>query len=83
MSSTVAVAMIAGAALALIGLLFVSRSPTAGREMAIAGAAVVGGTSLILMPWMWFVGIAMALPLAIIGVVRRRQVLEAQSEQSA
>lgn len=51
--------------------------------MAIAGAAVVGGTSLILMPWMWFVGIAMALPLAIIGVVRRRQVLEAQSEQPA
>jgi hypothetical protein len=78
-----AVAMIAGLALALVGLLFVSRSPSAGRMMAIVGAAVAGGAFLILLPWMWFVGLALILPLLVIGVVRARQVTEAQHIQSA
>ena len=82
-ASGLTVAMLAGLTLALIGLLFVSRSPTTGRVVTIAGAAVAGVAFLILLPWMWFVGLPLIVPIIIIGVVRTRQVLEAQSQQPA
>lgn len=82
-ASAKAVAMMSGLALALVGLLLVSRSPTRGRVMAIAGSAVAGGMFLILMPWMWIAGLPLILPIFVIGVVRARQVTEAQYTQSA
>jgi hypothetical protein len=78
-----AVAMMSGLALALVGLLFVSRSPTVGRVMVIAGSAVAGGMFLILLPWMWIAGLPLILPIFVIGVVKARQVTEAQHTQSA
>lgn len=57
-----AVAVIVGVALALIGLLRVSRSPTAGRRMAIVGAVVIGGAFLASFSWAWFVGLAILAP---------------------
>lgn len=82
-ASVMALTIIVGAAIALIGLLRVGRTPIAGRAMALAGAAIAGLTTLILLYWMWVVAIVLALPLAIIGVVRARQVIEAGPRQSA
>jgi hypothetical protein len=82
-ASAKAVAMMSGLALALVGLLFVSRSPAAGRKMVIAGSAVAGGMFLILLPWMWIAGLPLILPIFVIGVVRARQVTEAQHTLSA
>lgn len=80
-ASAGAVAMMAGLALALVGLLIVSRNPTVARQLAIVGAAVIGGTTLLVFAWAWPIGIAMALP-AVIGVVRARQVTEARGRQT-
>ncbi len=80
-ASAGAVAMMAGLALALVGLLIVSRNPTVARQLAIVGAAVIGGTTLLVFAWAWPIGIAMALP-AVIGVVRARQVTEAHGRQT-
>ena len=82
-ASAKAVAMMFGLALALIGLLVVSRSPTAGRVMAIAGSGVAGGMFVILLPWMWIAGLPLILPIVVIGVVRARQVTETQHTLSA
>ena len=82
-ASAKAVAMMSGLALALVGLLIVSRSPTAGRVMTIAGSAVAGAMFLILLPWMWIAALPLILPIFVIGVVRARQVTEAQHTQSA
>ena len=81
-ASAGAVAMIAGLALALIGLLVVRRNPTIGRQMAILGAVVIGAATLIVFAWAWPIGIVLAVP-AIIGVVRARQVVEATQRQPA
>jgi hypothetical protein len=81
-ASVKAVAMMSGLAVALVGLLFVSRSPTAGRLMATAGSAVAGAMFVILLPWMWIAGLPLILPIFVIGVVRARQVTEAQHTQS-
>lgn len=80
-ASVAAIGIIAGLALALIGLLRIRRSPTTGRQMTLVGAAIAGVATAILLYWMWFVAIVLALPLAIIGVVRARQVMEARPQQ--
>ena len=76
-ASTGAVVIFIGMALALTALLIVSRNPTIGRQLAIVGGAVIGLTILMVFAWAWPIGIVMGLP-AIIGIVRARQVLEAQ-----
>jgi hypothetical protein len=82
-ASVAAIAIMAGLALALIGLLRIGRSPTTGRQMAILGAVVAGGTAMLLLSWMWVVGIVLALPLVVIAVVSARQVMEAGPQQPA
>lgn len=81
-ASAGAVAMIAGLALALIGLLVVRGNPTIGRQLAILGGVVISLATLIVFAWAWPIGIAMAVP-AVIGVVRARQVMEAKERQPA
>ena len=81
-ASAGAVAMIAGLALALIGLLVVRGHPTMGRQLAILGGVVIGLATLIVFAWAWPIGIVLAVP-AVIGVVRARQVVEAKEHQPA
>lgn len=80
-ASAGAVVIFIGMALALTALLIVSRNPTTGRQLAIVGGAVIGLTVLMVFAWAWPVGIVMGLP-AVIGVVRSRQVLEAQGNRA-
>ncbi len=82
-ASSLAVAMIVGIAIALIGLLLVRRYPSAGRTMTLVGAGVCVLTALVLIPWMWVVILPIAVPVAVIGVVRARQVTEALARQAA
>jgi hypothetical protein len=82
-ASVAAVTIIAGTGLALFGLLLIGRSPTTGRQIAILGAVVAGGTAMLLLSWMWVVGIVLALPLVVIAVVSARQVTEAGPQQHA
>ena len=80
-ASAGAMAMIAGLALALIGLLVVRGKPTMGRQMAILGGVIIGAATLLVFAWAWPIGIAFAVP-AVIGVVRARQVTEARGRQT-
>ena len=82
-ASSLAVAMIVAIAIALIGLLLVRRYPSVGRTMALVGAGVGVLTALLLIPWMWVVILPIVVPVAVIGVVRARQVTEALARQSA
>lgn len=81
-ASAGAVAMFAGLALALIGLLVVRRDPTMGRQMAILGGLIIGAATLLVFAWAWPMGVALAVP-AVIGVVRARQVVEIRQQQPA
>jgi peptidoglycan/LPS O-acetylase OafA/YrhL len=82
-ASVEAVVMIAGVMVALVGLLLIGRNPMAGRTAALVGAAVAGVAFFVLLPWMFPIGIAMVVPLALVAVVRARQVLDAGRRQSA
>lgn len=81
-ASAGAVAMIAGLALALIGLLVVRGKPTMGRQMAILGGVIIGAATLLVFAWAWPIGIAFAVP-TVIGVVRAGQVVKAKQRQPA
>jgi hypothetical protein len=82
-ASAAAVVIMLGAGLALVGLLRIARDPATGRQLALVGAVVAGGTAMLLMSWMWVVGIVLALPLAIIAIVRARQVTADGRRQAA
>ena len=82
-ASSLAVAMIVAIAIGLIGLLLVRRYPSVGRTMTLVGAGVCVLTALVLIPWMWAVILPIAVPVAVIGVVRARQVTEALARQAA
>jgi hypothetical protein len=83
LASAATMTIIGGVVVALIGLLRIGRRPTEGRSMALIGATVAGGACLVALPWIWPIGIALALPLALIGLVRARQVMEAGPQQPA
>jgi hypothetical protein len=83
-----AVVLIIGCLIAVVGLLLVSRRPLLGGGLAatgtmVVGAMVVGGlwipsqANSLVLP----VGIAMSLPLLVIGTVRAWQVKDAQRER--
>jgi hypothetical protein len=82
-ASVAAGVIMAGSAIALIGLLRIDRSPNSGRQMALVGAVVAGGTAMFLLSWMWVIGLVVAVPLAVIAIVRARQVTEARRSPSA
>ena len=82
-ASVAAVIIMAGTGLALFGLLRIGRDPATGRQMALIGALLAGGTAMFLMSWMWVIGIILALPLVVVALVRARQVTEAGRRQSA
>jgi hypothetical protein len=82
-ASAAAVTIMVGLALTLAGFVRIGRNPTTGRLMSLLGAATAGATAALLLSWMWVVGIVLALPLAVIAVVRARQVTEAGPRQPA
>jgi hypothetical protein len=82
-ASAAAGVIVVGCALALLGLLRIGRDPNGGRQLALVGAVVAGGTTMFLLSWMWVVGIVLALPLVVIAVVSGRQVTEPGPRQPA
>jgi hypothetical protein len=75
-ASAAAGVIVVGCALALLGLLRIGRDPNGGRQLALGGAVVAGGTTMFLLSWMWVVGIVLALPLVVVAVVSAHQVTE-------
>jgi hypothetical protein len=77
-ASVAACVIMVGSTLALLGLLRIGRNPDAGRQVALVGALIAGGTAMLLLSWMWVVGFVLAAPLVVIAIVRARQVTEAR-----
>jgi hypothetical protein len=82
-ASAAAVAIMLGTGLALVGLLRIDQNPATGRQMALVGAVVAGGTATLLLSWIWVIGIILAVPLVIIAIVRARQVTSSGPQQPA
>lgn len=82
-ASVAACVIIAGSALALVGLLRIGQNPTAGRQIALVGAVIAGGTAMLLLSWMWVIGFVLAAPLVVIAIVRAHQVTQAGRSPSA
>lgn len=82
-ASLAAGVIVVGSALALVGLLRIGRDPNGGRQLALVGAVVAGGTAMMLMSWVWVIGIVLAAPLVVIAIVRARQVTAAGRSPSA
>jgi hypothetical protein len=72
-------AFLPGPVLALVGLAIVHRHPVGGWMAAIGGAWIVI-LFLAVLPWMLLIGLALGLPLLVIGAVRAQQVTESRRQ---
>ena len=73
--------LLLGPGLALVGFAIVRRNPVGGW-LAVIGGAEIAVLFIVVAPWMFPIGLALGLPLLVIGAVRALQVTEARRQSS-
>ncbi len=71
--------LLLGPGLALVGFAIVRRNPVGGW-LAVIGGAEIALLFFVVAPWMFPIGLALGLPLIVIGAVRAQQVTEARRQ---